>query len=120
MADQLALRIAADLSTATVTIDPAAVPPVDPELLIVKDRCLISFRLTLAASKRYVFAVQDPIVVTDPGTQFEPPVRRSDLWVTMLDKHLGTTAESFKYSINLVDRQTGQPLCIDPVIRNEE
>lgn len=119
MADPLATQSAADVSVCTVTIDPSRTPQVDPELLVVTDLARISFRLSLAASRRYFFALQNPIVVTDPGLQFEPPVRQSDSLVTMLDKHLGSQTLTFEYTINLVDKQTGQPVRIDPVIRNE-
>lgn len=119
MTEQVALRVAANLATADVSIDPGANPQVNPDTLPVRERTLISFRIVAGARGRYVFSTQPaPIVVNDGGEVFDPPVRRSDSWVTMLDRK--SANGDFKYTINLVDTTTGQPFVIDPMIRNEQ
>ena len=103
----------------TVKIDPDAAPPVNPDRLVVKGQCTdILFKLTSAAAKRYRFAQTDPIVVPACGNFPNPPVRVSDTCVSLTDTC--DTAGSYKYTINLVKRKTGQPVVIDPTIDNEK
>lgn len=118
MSDTIALRVAANLATAEVSIDPSANPSVNPETLSVLQPTLISFRIAQAARSRYVFSTQPaPIVVTN-GSGFDAPIARSDSWVTMLDR--ATSKGDFKYTVNLIDTTTGALVSIDPMIRNEQ
>lgn len=119
MTATLELHLPADTLTAEVSIDPGAFPPVSPEVLPVHESTLISFRLPAVVRRHYVFATQPaPIVVHDGGEVFEPPVRRSDSWVTLVDRK--SANGDFKYTVNLVDTRTGRPVTIDPIIRNEQ
>ena len=105
--------------TSTVRIDPGAQPQVNPDRLVVKGQCTdILFKLTTAAARRYRFAQDDPIVVPVCSSFPNPPVRESDTCVTLTDTC--DTTGSYKYTINLVNRKTGQPVVIDPSIDNEK
>lgn len=117
-AEQVALRVPADTEFLTVTIDPAATPPVSPEVLPVPCAALIRFQLTPEAARSYEFAAERPVVVHGGGEGFGPAHRRSDSLVTLRDHHSGTG--DYRYSVHLVHRKTRAPLTIDPVIRNEQ
>jgi hypothetical protein len=102
----------------TVTIDPDSQPQVQPECLTVKGQAkTLYFQLTAAAAKRYRFAQTDPIVVSVCPDFPSPPVRLSDSRVQLLDTC--TQNGTYEYTINLVNKQTGQPVVIDPQITNE-
>lgn len=117
-AEQVALRVSADTEILTVMIDPAATPPVSPEVLPVSCAALIRFQLTAQAARSWEFAPQQPVVVHDGGDGFGPAHRRSDSLVTLRDHHCGDG--DYRYSVHLVHRKTREPVTIDPVIRNEQ
>lgn len=106
-------------ATSIINIDPDAQPQVQPECLVVKSHAaVIFFQLTAAASQRYSFAQTDPIVVPKCPDFPHAPVRLSDTRVQLVDTCANTG--TYKYTINLVNKQTGQPVVIDPQIANEK
>ena len=105
-------------ATSTISIDPDAQPQVQPECLTVKGQStVLFFQLTAAAAKRYRFAQDQPIEIAVCADFPHPPVRLSDSRVQLVD----TCAQdgTYKYTINLVNKKTGQPVVIDPQITNE-
>ncbi len=114
MHDQIALRLDADTATASISVDPALPAPAE---LALEARTLVSFRLPPQARRRYVFAVQPaPVVVEGAAGQFDAPVRRSDSWVTLLDRH--TRPGRFTCAVHLVDVKTGQTVRVAHTIRH--
>ena len=88
----------------------------DPETLTVTTKNKkIKFGL---ATDGYTFRGANAVVVQEGGTQFPEPAVTEDgkKKVSLLD--VNTVAGYFKYTVYLVEDATGQPVVIDPGIRN--
>lgn len=102
-----------------VEIDPTSQTPVSPDSLTVQRHAVILFSIAPAVRERYRFASQPaPIVVEQGGDNFDEPVLLSDYTVKLVDRM--SSKGGFKYSIWLIDKSTGEPVYIDPIIKNGE